>query len=161
MNWYYLANKSFITLYHGTSRDNYILMKKSGVLKKSDVPNLTTSKELAKSFGKQFFEGDETVILSFVIPRNLIADRVGLIVTTIGDIPMKYCKGVEKFNSLDSNIGSPADIKHQLSISKPVQNQITPQKEKMITEKLEELKKNPKAYIPAWMRVDERFRGKL
>ena len=54
--WYKAANESFVTLYHDTSRENYLLMKQSGVLKKSDVPNLTTSKDLAKAFGKQFLK---------------------------------------------------------------------------------------------------------
>jgi len=158
--WYKTANETFVTLYHGTSRENYLLMKKSGVLRKSDVPNLTTSKELAKAFGKQFFEGDETVILSFVLPRNLIEGRVGTVVTTVGDIPMRYCKGVEKFDSMDASIGKPADIRHGLEMSQK-NTGWTEEQERMTVEKLRELERNPGAYIPAWMRNDGRFRGKV
>jgi len=158
--WYKAANETFVTLYHGTSRENYLLMKRSGVLRKSDVPNLTTSKELAKAFGKQFFEGDETVILSFVLPRNLIEGHVGTVVTTVSDIPMKYMKGIEKFDSLDASIGKPADIRHRLDISQQVEGW-TAEQERMAVEKMRELERNPKAYIPAWMRNDNRFRGKV
>lgn len=159
--WYKAANETFVTLYHGTSHENYLLMKRSGVLRKSDVPNLTTNKELAKAFGKQFFEGDETVILSFVLPRNLIEGRVGTVVTTVGDIPMQYCKGVERFDSSDSSIERPDDVRHNIEMKDRVSGGWTAEQERMAIEKLKELGRNPKAYIPAWMRNDERFRGKV
>lgn len=159
--WYKLANETFVTLYHGTNRENYLLMKGSGVLKKSDVPNLTTSKELAKAFGKQFFQGDETVILSFVVPRNLIEGRVGSVVSTVGDIPMQYCKGVERFDSFDASIGKPSDIRHGLEVGQRSSGGWTAEQERMAEEKLRELARNPKAYVPAWMRTDGRFRGKV
>ena len=37
----------------------------------------------------------------------------------------------------------------------------TEEQERMTVEKLRELERNPGAYIPAWMRNDGRFRGKV
>ena len=73
---------------------------------------------------------------------------------------MRYCKGVEKFDSMDASIGKPADIRHGLAMNQE-NTGWTAEQERMTIEKLRELERNPGAYIPAWMRNDGRFSGKV
>lgn len=160
--WYVLAAKGMVTLYHGTSYEDYLLMRASGVLKHSDSPNLSIYKNVSKSWAASFNGPDEQlVVLTFVVPVELVDWKPGANVAVgVGDIPMKYCKKVEKFTPEEKV--DPSELTHQMNMKNLSKGEMSdpnnPGHERQIQDKLKELQRNPTAYIPAWMRNDSRLK---
>jgi hypothetical protein len=140
-------------------------MKISGVFKRSGVANLTTNKKSAIAWARAIAGDDDLVVLTFVVPVEMLDYNLNVEnVLGLTDIPMKFCKKVEKIRPVDEII-DPTDVIHDTRIKnlKPedMSNPSNPQHEKQIQDKLSELRRNPSAYIPAWMKNDPRLKGYL
>ncbi len=160
---WYKESQSTITVYHGTDEEGLLQIRSSGFLQRTGVPNLTTNKDYAIAYAQKYGFG-RLFVLTLVVPKNLL-DSTGnsLYISSWEDLDQKYIKKVENIT---------VDIKkRKLKDLAEVEKSFVEEKgrtmpkpsdyEERVQEKIRELEKNPFAYVPAWMRNDNRLKGKF
>ena len=156
MSWYKIAQSGFVTVYHGTSRENYLLIRMSGKLRKGSEPNLTRNPAYARAFAKQFFVDEPCVLLEFRIPAEMIDGLpTSLVITTTGDVPIKFRTSAREFDPKNSKIKMPKEIEDKTRDRGLKPGMVEYEKAKSAV--LKNLERNVGAYIPSYMRGDPDF----
>lgn len=155
MAWYKQAQQSkSIVVYHGTSASIFKEIQQSGFLRASGVANLTTKKQLARSYAAEQFGEEDIVVLTFKAPLSYIdsggTDKDNLLVLLRMDLPLSFMTKAESFKPKPNQPTFEGQL-HEKLIPKPEQVSGYEQQKQ---ELLKTLARNPQAYIPAYMRND-------